>query len=437
MASTRYLRSTDGNDGDSGATWALAKATITGLAAIDTSGDSLYVSQAHSESVAGINVSFAGTLGAPTRLICANDAAEPPTAVAATALIESSGSNNIAMQGASAAYIYGITFNVGAGGSSGNFSSTMANAVWEACNFQLANSGASATINLTGNGPAKAKDCGFKFANAGQTLRHDLGLLHLQGGSILAGGTSPTTFIAPAAATNFLIEGFDFSNAAVGLNLVASIVNRARGIFRNCKLPASWSGVLHSATPGIDAIYEMFNCDSGDTNYRYRKAAQFGTIQDETTIVRSGGASNGATSWSLKMVSNANAIYPTNTLDCPERVQWNDLVGAPVTLTVEIVRDSLTALTDAEIWVDVEYLGTSGFPISSVSSDAPASVLTAAANQAVSTETWTTTGLVNPNKQKLVATFTPQEVGYVHYTVRLAKASATVYVDPKATIAVV
>jgi hypothetical protein len=36
----------------------------------------------------------------------------------------------------------------------------------------------------------------------------------------------------------------------------------------------------------------------------------------------------------------------------------------------------------------------------------------------------------NPNEQKLSVTFTPQEKGVIHATIRVAKASYTVYVDP-------
>ena len=40
----------------------------------------------------------------------------------------------------------------------------------------------------------------------------------------------------------------------------------------------------------------------------------------------------------------------------------------------------------------------------------------------------------NPNTQKLSVTITPQEAGYMQAKVYLAKASKTVYVDPKLTV---
>jgi hypothetical protein len=61
--------------------------------------------------------------------------------------------------------------------------------------------------------------------------------------------------------------------------------------------------------------------------------------------------------------------------------------------------------------------------------------LTTPAAQTASTATWTTTGLTTPNTQKLEVTFTPQKKGLVQARVVLAKASKTIYVDSKLTVA--
>lgn len=174
----------------------------------------------------------------------------------------------------------------------------------------------------------------------------------------------------------------------------------------------------------------MYNCDSGDTNYRIWTEALAGSVVSETTIVRSGGASDGTTSLSWKMVSNANAEYPLLQLESPEIVRWNETTGSSITVTVETITDNVT-LTDDECWLEVQYLGTSGFPLGTFISDAKADVLATAANQTTSSETWTTTGLTTPVKQKLSVSFTPQEKGFIHAVVKLARASTTVYVCPK------
>ena len=53
------------------------------------------------------------------------------------------------------------------------------------------------------------------------------------------------------------------------------------------------------------------------------------------------------------------------------------------------------------------------------------------ANWAASAETWPTTGLTNPNKQRLTCLFTPQQAGYAIARIRLFQRSKTIYACPK------
>jgi len=227
----------------------------------------------------------------------------------------------------------------------------------------------------------------------------------------------------------------DLSALSSSVNIVGNGSGMCQLMLRNCKLPASWSGLLVSTTittPGFRV--EMHNCDSADTNYRLWVEDYAGSIKSETTLVRTGGASDGVTGYSFKMTTTANANALVAPLVSPEIAIWNDAVGSSKTVTVEILHDSATNLTDGEIWLEVEYLGTSGYPLSSFVSDAKADILATSADQATSSETWTTTGMSNPNTQKLSVTFTPQEAGYFQAKVYLAKASKTVYVCPKLTV---
>jgi hypothetical protein len=237
-------------------------------------------------------------------------------------------------------------------------------------------------------------------------------------------------------ATKLLVQGFDFSALSSSVNIVKALGDGGVvAIFRDCKLPASWSGALvTSGQTKLGSRVEMHNCDNADTNYRIWVEDYAGSIKSETTIVRTGGASDGTTTLSWKMASSANTHYGVGGLASPEIVKWNETTGSSITATVEIVTDNVT-LKDDECWLEIQYLGTSGFPLSLFSADAKADVLATAVAQTTSTETWTTTGLATPVKQKLSVSFTPQEKGYVHAVVKLAKPSATVYVDPLLTIA--
>jgi hypothetical protein len=304
----------------------------------------------------------------------------------------------------------------------------------------LSSTGASSKVTLAANGASSFKNCDFKFAATGQGFSFSTGSgggrTFIQGGSVLSGGSTPTTLFALGAGVDLTVDGFDMSNLAASVNMTNATASSSRLTLRNCAMPASWTGSLHSGTPGVGCLFEMFNCDSADTHYRYRRATQTGTMQDETTIVRTGGANDGVTTFSYKMTSNGNAQAPHQTLDSPEFVVYVPpaMVGASRTATIEFVHDSATALKDNEIWAEAFYLGTSGKPLGAYADDR-ADILASGAAQDSSSATWTTTGMTNPNKQKCVVTFTPQEEGYVHLRMRLGKTSYTAYVDPVVTVA--
>jgi hypothetical protein len=226
-----------------------------------------------------------------------------------------------------------------------------------------------------------------------------------------------------------VLRGVDLSQIGSGKSVVdvSTMVGDSFVIIENCKLGSSGAFTTGSfAAPGPRV--EVVNCDSADTNYRYCYKDYQGEITHETTIVRTGGASDGTTPISRKMVSSANSkFYSPLVLEVDQF--WNESTSE-LTVTVEVVTDNVT-LTDAEAWLEVEYLGTSGFPISTFISDRASNILSTPANQTTSTETWTTTGLATPVKQKFSVTFTPAEKGVIKARVMLAKASTTMYVCPK------
>lgn len=447
-----YVRSTDGNDADSGATWALAKATLAGATAIDAAGDRIYLSQSHSESVGSSQTyAFAGTAASPVRLIAGNDAAEPPT-TKATATVATSGASDQTFTGTF--YAYGVTFSCGTGTSTSArmvFNNTSGNQVLEACDLVIGRTGGGGAIRFgNGNGGILSNvemlNSRLKFGSTTDTVSIS-GKLLIRGGSIMSGSAAAANLFTPnltaGPAFDLLMEGFDLSNLGSGVNLVAggSANQPVRAVFRNCKLPASWSGGVWSSSPNsMGQRAEMYNCDSADTNYRLWIETYAGSIKSETVIVRTGGASDGTTPISWKMATTANASFPVTTLESSEIVQWNETTGSSLTATLEIVHDSQGAGTgsrfqDDEVWIEVQYLGTSGYPLGTFLADVKSDVLASAVDQADSSETWTTTGLTTPVKQKLSVTFTPQEKGFIHAKVVMAKASKTCYVCPKLTVA--
>lgn len=430
-----YVNSVDGNNADSGATWALAKADLTGAAAIDAAGDTIWLSDNHAESTAAaLTFSLAGTYASPMRVLCGDDAAEPPTALATTASVTSS-NNNITINGC--AYFYGITF-VSAAILTLNGGTANTRQTYEACKFSLTAAGSSGNLwTAAANNATFSTDlinCTFKFAATGNYMVF-VGDTKVQGGSFDGAGSTPTNifrFGTDRTHGRVTIDGLDFSALAATVNLFTgstTSVTSCLAVLRNCKLPASWSGSLLSAAPGFPGQrYEMWNCDSADTNYRIWIEDYAGSVKHSSAVYKD--SFSGGTKHSYVFASSANAEYPTIYLQGPDFFADNATTGSSVTATVEVVTDNVT-LKDDECWLEVMYMGTSGVPLGTWITDCKANVLAAAANQATSTEAWTTTGLTTPVKQKLSVTFTPQEAGYIIGRVMLAKASTTVYVDPQ------
>src|SRR3990167_1200992 len=150
MAGPYYVRSTDGSDASDGLTWANAKATLAGALAVAAAGERIWVSQAHAETQASaMTLTSAGTAASPVEILCGNDAAEPPTALATTATISTTGVNNLTC-GAGFAFVYGITFSVASAASLGIFQVNVNNSVWsfESCTLKLNTTSNSATLTL-------------------------------------------------------------------------------------------------------------------------------------------------------------------------------------------------------------------------------------------------------------------------------------------------
>lgn len=436
---TFYVRSTDGNDADDGSTWALAKATLAGAAAAAAAGDTIYVSQAHAETQASaMTITFAGTYASPTIVLCGNDAAEPPTALATSATVSTTGGSNLSIAGT--AYVYGVQFQAGSGASTASILTATAagnRQVFDACAFKLTTTSASArlqSVTAGASGYAKLTNCTLNFGSTSQFILGPSRGCDLYIENCTLAGSAITKLLETLTAYGRVrVSGCDLSNAASTLTLVGPAV-AVDAIFRNCKLPASWSGSLLGAGTVLSPTRcEMHNCDSADTNYRSILQDANGTLTSETTLIRTGGASDNTTglAWKIVTTSQAKFVDPFVTYEIPA---WINSTGSK-TVTVEILRDSATNLTDAEVWLEVMYLGTSGYPLGTWARDRAADILAAPADQTDSSETWTTTGMSNPNTQKLSVTVTVNEIGYVHARVCVAKASTTVYCCPKLTIA--
>lgn len=428
-----------------GADWANAYTTLSAALAAKAAGDDFWVAHDHAESTAGaVTLTSPGTAASPCRIVCVSRAGSTPPVsadLATTATVATTGNNSINYSGH--AYCRGVGFTAGnSTGTASNIFAPSATTCWtfESCSLKCGSTGASGRIS-SNTGSSSGLRIGIalintnvEFSAVGQTFAMASADFLWRGGS-LAGSTFPTTLFSgatvgfPCRAT---LLGVDLSNLGSGKTIFGIGDNAChRYTAVDCKLGSSVA-IAGGTPPGPGGCeVRAVNCDSADTNYRYYYQDYNGTITQETTIVRSGGASDGTTTFSRKMVTTANSKF-YSPLKSDWISFWNETTGSGVTITIPVITDGVT-LKDNEAWVEVEYLGTSGFPLGVFASDAAADVLNAGTNQTTdSGSTWTTTGLSSPVKQSLAVTFTPQEKGLVRARVCLAKASTTMYFDPKA-----
>ena len=449
MAGPFYVRSTNGSDADTGVSWDLAEATLAAGATDAAAGERVWVSQSHAESPGGstaITITSAGTLASPCHILCGNDGAEPPTALATTATVTTSGTGALSIKGS--IYVYGITFNCGTGASSAvlNLANSGNHEVqkYESCAFNVVNTGTASAAILIGSTSTRVvhvelRNCSVSFGATAQSFKMYGATLDWIGGSLAAGAAIPTAlFTFTEDGSNLRpvcvnVVGVDLSLAGSGKSLVnAALVSNGVISFIDCKLGASVA--LTSGTwAGLGGRVRLHNSDSADTNYRMEEQCYQGSIVNSSTITRTGGANDGTNGIGWVMTSAANAEYPAIVLDSPEIVKWNETATGTLTVTVEIATNNVT-LKDDECWLEVTCQGTTSYPLGVVTTDCKSSILATAANQDTSSVTWANVP-GTPVKQYLRASITPKSKGFIKAKVMLAKASTTVYVDPLLTIA--
>ena len=431
-----YVRSTDGNNVDSGATWALAKATLAGAFSACAAGDTVYVSQVHAETQASaMNLGGPGSSANPVKVVCVNDGAEPPTALATSATITTTG--NSAFDIYNNTFYYGITFSCGSGAVSAQtkLASSGGNSRFENCKFIKAGTvGNTAAFRLAdlGSGRLELNNCTFKFGATNDSLSMAGAVVWKNSVAVDGAGSLPTSLFYNATGNApVILDGVDFSAMTGSPTLWnAAVLTAARLIvYRNCKFS---SGTIPMPTPNNPESGEHFiiNSDSGATNYLHSVVGYYGRQDVETSIVRTEGATDGTTPISWKIITTANSKWAFPFESIPMAV-WNNSTAANVTVTVYGVWGGGAVPNNDEIWMEVSYMGSSATPIATFNTaNGTADFLAAASAQGSDSSTWGG----STTKFKMSVTLSapqPAMKGLIYVTVKAAKPSTTFYVDPR------
>lgn len=427
-----------------GSSWANAFTSLVTAFATEVAGDTLYVAHDHAESAAGITLTSSGAVSNPTKVTCVNRAGSVPPVSAdrrATAAISTTVDNNLSIGGST--YYDGIIFTAGAGSTS--FAQLIVGAAnntslrFDNCSLRLGINAAGSQImfaggsNSLGGNYFELNNTTMSFANAGHQVQMAGIVTWRNTASALLGTIPATLFLAQGQrGGSFTCEGVDFSAAGSGKTLIEVNSNPQGFVWRflDCKLNASVTkeAVASFVSQGANFI-DFVRSGAAGVNYTVHRARYAGSLDEETTIVRTGGASDGTTpiAWKITTSANSSYLFP---FECPPIAIWNDTTGSAKTATVEGIWGGGAVPNDDDIWLDVEYLGSSSSPQGSFVNDGKADLLTTAAGQTSSSETWGG----STTKFKLAVTFTPQQKGFVYARVKCAKPSSTLYIDPMVTL---
>jgi len=445
-----YINPGLGSGSNNGTSWANAfkSATTawTDAIAASAAGDDFAVNAASScANTTAQTLTFKGTLTSPNRVFSfsglthgTSTSLPPATDLGAGAAISVTGtSTGLNVNGY--VYFYGLAITWGASGNNGNAFNPLSAVVpgeqeWVNCTFTC-NGDSYNDYACIGNGYDTSKltftNCTWTFNNGATYPCFVLIGTPVKFVNNTITATTGSTLCQPYATSVYAVNSittFDGCNlvgfasgASLGSSFWAGVLR-----FINCELGASVA--LPSTPTQPAAVAYLVACGNGSSVEQQAIVAYQGTLQQSTSVYNR--ASDGTTAFSWQIATNANN-KPQSPFECFEIVQWA-AAGTHAASYVQIT-SATAGLTNADVWVDVQYLSSGSYPITSLISSAAATMLTAGTGLSPA-GTWAVGG-AGTNYELAIPSFTTAIPGLVRLTVKIAKPSITVYVDPAAVIA--
>jgi hypothetical protein len=429
-----YSGAAGANNGTSWADAWTSLASASGAAA----GDTVKVHKTHSQTGLAANINWSsGTQANPVRIICVDkDAAD---ALSTGALVRF-GTSNTGPQGA--IYSNGITWSGSAAGAAPLFQpATNDRQIHENCTMTLTGGG---TIANGGNHGTSVKwiNCNVDLS-AGTAVGVSVnfgvfeGKFEWLGGTYTCRATQTSLFNGAATEPTFICRGVTFSGTVTNIFTTTSSTTFSRAQFIGCVAP-SFTNYVSTALGVILGRIEFENFVAGTLSAPalspHRIEDSRGTIAATTGKYRTGGANDGeqANEYSWEMISNTGAGDFISWLESPLMVAWI-ADGAGQTLTVYVASGG--TLQDDEVWIEVFSPSEAGTPtaLAKLQSTRALALATPADLTTDGSSTWTGAGTTT--KQKITVNLAPTISGPVTVRLFLAKASTTMYVDPKLEIA--
>ena len=438
-----YMDTDAGSDANNGTTWALANLTLEGLLADMSAGDTGFI-QGTATDTAAISRVFTstGTVSNPCKIIgVKNGTTNVGASIVVSDMtirgtdtlphIEVTGAGNdmdfdLVLDMTGLKFTCPDRFQTGADGDYPSFTGC-----------ELAIGG---VLNSQA-GFFEIVDCEIEATSTGFTIwtRGGRGNKAIQ----IHGGVFTFTAAPTALFGDTLCErgcemiGVDLGG--FGNNTIIGTGAEGDFIFKNCKVPTTFTKISGAAATRAFSL-EFIGCSDDTTlsatssiqGYSYSDA--YGSVVNESTIVRTGGADDGATglfSYALTPYASTTLEGSRATIKSPWLSVW--LSGGANTLTVYIANSSAsTDYNQDEAWVEF-YTPDAGDTAQHDQSFNPSSARLLDSSTAITDDTGSTWGTGGNNHQKFSTTVTTGFEGFAYARLHVAKRQATpdtVYLDP-------
>jgi hypothetical protein len=249
------------------------------------------------------------------------------------------------------------------------------------------------------------------------------------------------TFVNPGYRTssifnlvaNLKVSGCDFS----GFSQIAGIgYGNTTATFTNCVLPSTAFPVnTAGASNQFSREIVATNCWTADSPAMAHLQTVAGVMNSSLSVYRNDGATVESVPFSWKVDTSA-----ITTEHSPFTTAW--IYGATTagtrTFSVAIAHSDAGSgtggfLTDAQAWIEVEYMLTEDSGLYTLATDKRVTITTAPADQATDgASSWT--GSPGADLQILSKQVTVGEAGLYRVRAAFGVASKTIYVDPKVTV---
>jgi len=314
--------------------------------------------------------------------------------------------------------------------------------VFERCEFKWGG------LMRTDGGKVKFLDCQLELSSTSSQILAQSGTSNQLSGDAVAiiGGeflftANPSALFHGSHRSPVLVQGVDISGLGNNILVDSSSVSQGSLKFINCNMPATYTKLASNFTIEGTEL-EMIGCSDGSSRgatesiQDYSKYTSRGSIESEQTVVRTGGADDGASGlFAYSMTPNIDSTLEGTylTLESPQMAVW--LAGGLNTLTLYIANSSIsTDFNEDEVWVEF-YTPDSGDTAQHDQTFYPADARPLASSTAITDDTGSTWGTGGNNHQKLSITITTGFEGWayarLHYAKRFASSPTTLYLDPK------